>query len=69
MSSQKSTSSSTDIGSVAFPVAITFVALKLTNIIDWSWWWVLSPLWIGAGLAILVFLITLLVIIVADHKS
>lgn len=25
---------------------VVFIILKLTNNIDWSWWWVLSPLWI-----------------------
>lgn len=25
---------------------ITFLVLKLTNVITWSWWWVTSPLWI-----------------------
>ena len=25
-----------------------FVTLKLTHVIAWSWWWVLSPLWISA---------------------
>jgi len=29
---------------------IIFVVLKLTDLIDWSWWWVLSPLWIPLGL-------------------
>jgi hypothetical protein len=24
-------------------LGVLFVALKLTNYIDWSWWWVLSP--------------------------
>jgi hypothetical protein len=24
---------------------IVFVVLKLTAIIDWGWWWVLSPAW------------------------
>lgn len=24
-------------------LTLLFVALKLTNFIDWSWWWVLSP--------------------------
>jgi hypothetical protein len=27
-------------------LAVAFVVLKLTGYIDWSWWWVLSPLWI-----------------------
>lgn len=25
---------------------IVFLVLKLTDVIDWSWWWVTSPLWI-----------------------
>lgn len=28
-------------------LAIVFITLKLTNFIDWSWWWVTSPIWIG----------------------
>ena len=28
-------------------IAVVFVVLKLTGVVDWSWWWVLSPLWIG----------------------
>ena len=23
---------------------ITFLVLKLTNIIDWSWWWITTPI-------------------------
>lgn len=29
-----------------------FLTLKLTNHIDWSWWWVTIPLWGGLGLLI-----------------
>ena len=25
---------------------LVFLVLKLTNVIDWSWWWVTAPLWI-----------------------
>ncbi|NDB85311.1 MAG: hypothetical protein EB127_21810 [Alphaproteobacteria bacterium] len=44
-------SSSSGIG---FPGLLTvlFIGLKLTGHITWSWWWVLSPLWISALLAI-----------------
>lgn len=28
-------------------LTIVFVVLKLTGVIAWSWVWVLSPLWIG----------------------
>lgn len=27
-------------------LTIVFVALKLFGAINWSWWWVVSPLWI-----------------------
>lgn len=36
---------------------IAFIALKLCNVITWSWWWVLSPLWISIGLTLIVILI------------
>ena len=25
---------------------IVFVILRLVGVISWSWWWVLSPLWL-----------------------
>ena len=28
---------------------VIFLVLKLCGVIDWSWWWVTSPLWIAAG--------------------
>lgn len=34
-------------------VFLTFLVLKLTNNIDWSWWWVTSPLWGGVVAAYL----------------
>lgn len=27
-------------------LAVLFIGLKLTHYIDWSWWWVLAPLWV-----------------------
>lgn len=31
---------------------IVFLTLKLTHVIDWSWWWVTAPLWIPAALVL-----------------
>ena len=28
-------------------LTLVFIVLKLTHYIDWSWLWVLSPLWLG----------------------
>ena len=35
-------------------LTVVFVVLKLIGTIDWSWWWVLSPLWIDFCIVILV---------------
>lgn len=32
---------------------IVFIVLKLCKVITWSWWWVLSPIWIPFGLWII----------------
>lgn len=37
-------------------LAILFIGLKLGGVIAWSWLWVLSPLWLGAAIAILIWL-------------
>ena len=39
------------IGMILF---IVFLVLKLTNVIDWSWWWVTSPLWIPFMAAVVI---------------
>lgn len=38
---------------------VAFIVLKLCKVINWSWWWVLSPLWIpiAIGLILLPFVI------------
>ena len=41
-------------------LTIAFIVLKLTGYINWSWWWVLSPLWIEAAIALLAILVIVL---------
>ena len=49
-------------GGISFAglLAIVFIVLKLTKVIDWSWWWVTAPLWIPIGLSILVTIVCLI---------
>lgn len=42
-------------------LTIIFIVLKLTNNIQWSWLWVLSPIWISGILIIIIFSIILLI--------
>lgn len=32
-------------------LTLLFITLRLTDVIGWSWLWVLSPLWIPLGFA------------------
>ncbi len=47
--SESNSSSSGGIGFVGL-LTIVFIVLKLIGKISWSWWWVLSPIWITVGL-------------------
>lgn len=42
-------------------LVIIFIVLKLTGVIDWSWVWVLCPLWIGAGVIVVVIIISCII--------
>ena len=56
-----SNSSSSSAG-IGFPglLTVAFVVLKLCGVINWSWWWVLSPLWISFLLFILICVVLLI---------
>jgi hypothetical protein len=53
------TSTSSGIGFSGM-LAILFIGLKLAGIIDWSWWWVLSPMWIPLAILAVFFAIPLI---------
>ncbi len=50
-------------------LTIVFIVLKLVGVIEWSWWWVLSPVWICGALVLIVLIITAVIAFVAGHKS
>lgn len=47
---------------------LIFIVLKLTNLIDWSWVWVLAPFWIPACLAMVGILIYLIIFICLKQR-
>lgn len=59
MKDNKSTAS----GGIGFTglLTIAFIVLKLCKVIEWSWWWVLSPLWISVCLVVVIFLIAVII--------
>lgn len=48
-------------------LTLIFVYLRLTEEIDWSWWWVLSPIWIP--LAVFVVLVAIVALVTALLSS
>lgn len=43
-------------------LGLVFIVLKLTEVIDWSWWWVTLPLWGGVAIVLLIVLLVLIAI-------
>lgn len=38
-------------------LTVVFITLKLTKVIDWSWWWVMSPLLIPSAIVLVLLLV------------
>lgn len=52
---------------ITFPMLLflTFLVLKLTNVITWSWWWVTAPLWITPAIVLaIIFLLILIFLLI-----
>jgi hypothetical protein len=47
----------------------TFISLKLIGYVDWSWWWITSPLWGGFILSIVFMLFAAIIISIQKIKS
>lgn len=58
-------------GGIGATSALTmiFIVLKLVGVINWSWWWVLSPLWISTILGLVAIGIGVICAIIVWWKS
>ena len=54
--SYKSNDDSAGLG-IAEVLTLIFIVLKLIGVIDWPWIWVLSPLWIGVAVCVIITII------------
>jgi phosphoglycerol transferase MdoB-like AlkP superfamily enzyme len=50
-------------------LGIVFIVLKLTHVIDWSWWWVLAPFWVVSAFFIFLLVIALFVSALAAARK
>jgi membrane protein YdbS with pleckstrin-like domain len=65
MSNNSSNSKSGGVGFLGL-LFLVFLVLKLTHVIDWSWWWVTCPLW-GVVALLIVFTIIFYLIGIIQH--
>jgi hypothetical protein len=56
------------LGSVGSLTAL-LVCLKLIGVIDWSWWWVFSPVWFAGAFGAVAIAIGALVLVAALAKK
>jgi fatty acid desaturase len=63
MEKLKTTSSGIGFGGA---LALLFIGLKLGGVIEWSWIWVLSPIWIPIVLVVLFLIIAFIVYLILD---
>ena len=68
---KKESQTTTVSGGIGFTglLTIVFIVLRLIpygdeHIINWSWWWVLSPLWINALIAVVVVIIAVIIAVI-----
>lgn len=70
-SRSKTMSSSSSSGGISFTGALTilFIGLKLTHVINWSWWWVLSPIWISLLILLFILLILGMIFLISELRK
>ena len=49
-------------------LTLVFIVLRLLEVICWSWWWVLAPIWIPIGLVLLWIVIYAIVVAVKGDE-
>lgn len=48
-------------------LTIVFIVLKLCGVINWSWWWVLAPMWGPLLFALVCLFIAFLLVVVSGE--
>lgn len=63
MANKSSNNNTTVSGGIGFSglLTIVFIVLKLCGVINWSWIWVFSPMWISAALCVAIFVFIVMI--------
>lgn len=52
-------------GSLLF---VVFLILKLTHVIDWSWYWVAAPLWIPLAIVAVIMVVAFCAMVLKEAR-
>lgn len=65
-----SNTGNTSSGGIGFAglLTILFIGLKLGGVIDWAWVWVLSPMWIGLAVVVVIFAVFFAIAAIAGWR-
>ena len=69
MKSNRRTTHYSSHGGSMFILFVTLLILKLTETIDWSWWIITLPLWIGLVITLIIIIIVLIIVVIAAIVS
>ncbi len=50
-------------------LGLIFITLKLTGVITWSWWWVLSPFWIPFAIFVVALIVLLVIAAIRSFRK
>lgn len=51
------------------PLFLVLLVLKLTEVIDWSWWWITAPLWGSFALGIAFIVVVTIVVLISEYRK
>jgi hypothetical protein len=66
MSDSNTTTSNRGIGFAGL-LTIAFIVLKLTHVINWSWWWVVCPMWLSAAFVVVILFFVAIIALLAKR--
>lgn len=63
MTNKSSNNNTTVSGGIGFSglLTIVFIVLKLCGVINWSWIWVLAPMWVSVALCVAIFVFIVMI--------
>ena len=63
MTNKSSNNNTTVSGGIGFSglLTIVFIVLKLCGVINWSWIWVLAPMWVSVALCVAIFVFIIMI--------